>query len=151
MSEPTEHPLVSAYLKDFDSAAAILSAPRRALLREEVAAHLRDALTPGMSDSAVAAVIARLGSPAEIVAAENNGLVTPSRRGGEKSAVILAVLAAVTGVMAVVVVGPSAIAYIWGPPGLIFSAFVWTLGGVLTVACVALLIAARRTRKVDRA
>jgi hypothetical protein len=70
MTEPNEHPYVAEFLLRFDQAAAALSAPRRMLLREEIAEHLRDAIPPTATDAEAAEAIARFGSPAEILAHE---------------------------------------------------------------------------------
>lgn len=99
-----------------------------------------------MSDAEVAAVISDLGSPADIIGEETGG--TPHRRGYSASGtdwlrVLLVVLAITAGALALVVMLPSAFAYLTAP-GLYFSAFVWTLGGILAVACAASIVAARR-------
>lgn len=145
MTEPLQHRLVGIYLKQFDAAALALPADRRATLREEIAAHLRDATSPQMADSEVAAV-ADLGSPAEIIREESatpaRSVATRGRRDWVKPVLVL--LATASGVLGLVVIGPSAISYVWGPPGLYFSAFVWILGGLLVAACIGLFIAANR-------
>jgi uncharacterized membrane protein len=146
MTKPSDNPLVRSYLQQLDAAAVALPGPRRALLREEITAHLRDAISPGMSDADVAAVIADLGSPAEIIGEEVGGT---SRRRSESARetdwlrILLIVLAVLAGALALLVMLPSALAYLTAP-GLYFSAFVWTLGGILALACAAFVVGARR-------
>lgn len=70
MTGSPDHPLVLAYLRRFDVAAARLPEPRRAELRREVGEDLRES-TVGLADDAeVRRAIARFGAPAAIVAAE---------------------------------------------------------------------------------
>jgi uncharacterized membrane protein len=145
MTKPTDHHLVRSYLRQFDAAAAALPRTRRALLREEIITHLRDAISPDMSEAEVAAAIADLGSPAEIIGEETSS--TPRRRGYSASGtdwlrILFIVVAVAAGALALVVMLPSAVYYLTAP-GLYFSAFVWTLGGVLTAACAAFIVAAR--------
>jgi uncharacterized membrane protein len=147
MNSPKDHRLVSDYLKRFDTAARKLEPLRRARLREEIASHLREATTPTMSDDRVLVEIDALGPPDDIVAEEltNDGPATPvpSRSRVDIARLLLAAFAAAAGVGALIVMLPSAIDYLTAP-GLYFSAFVWTLGGLLAVACVILAIAASR-------
>jgi uncharacterized membrane protein len=147
MNSPKDHPLVNDYLDRFDAAAQKLGAERRARLREDIASHLREATTPTMSDSHVIAVINALGTPESIVAEEmtNEGVVSAIALSskGHFVRVLFIVLAVVTGVGALVVMVPSTIDYLTAP-GLYFSAFVWTLGASLALACVILAIAASR-------
>jgi hypothetical protein len=149
MTKPTDHHLVKSYLRQFDAAAAALPRPRRALLREEIITHLRDAISPEMSDAEVAAAITDLGSPAEIIGEETGN--TLRRRGYSSTGtdwlrILFIVVAVAAGALALLVMLPSAVSYLTAP-GLIFSAFVWTLGGVLTAACAASIVAARRRSK----
>ncbi|CAN5267507.1 hypothetical protein BH11ACT4_BH11ACT4_14390 [soil metagenome] len=66
----TEHPYVEEYLAGFDARATRIPDPRRSVLREEIAAHLRDAVPVDSTDADAAAVIAAFGSPAEIIGQE---------------------------------------------------------------------------------
>lgn len=147
MTAQDEHPAVSRYLRDFDKAAGGLGPDRRTSLRAELASHLREAIRPDMSAEDVASVLRALGSPAEIVAAETGHGDSPVTRTGRRGAVLLVALAILFGAASLIVVGPSAAAYIWGPPGLYFSAFVWSLGALLALACAACVVAAVRLRR----
>lgn len=69
----TEHPLVREYLSTFDRAATVLPPQRRAVLRQEIAAHLRDSIPADLPDGAAAMVIADFGTAEEIVAQEPLG------------------------------------------------------------------------------
>jgi hypothetical protein len=62
-----DHPLVRDYLAGLDSALAGLTPERAAELREQVTAHLDDALSPGADDELVASVLSRLGEPGDLV------------------------------------------------------------------------------------
>jgi len=62
------HPLVRDYLRDLDQALAGLPAAQAEELTEQITAHLDDALTPGAGDEEVAAVLSRLGRPADLAA-----------------------------------------------------------------------------------
>jgi hypothetical protein len=61
-----EHPLVREYLRRVDGACAALPARQARELREQIAAHLDEALPPGADDAEVAAELARLGDPAAL-------------------------------------------------------------------------------------
>jgi hypothetical protein len=63
------HPLVAGYLILFDAEAAILPVNRAGELREQVVAHIEDAVGPAASDEEVAAVLRGLG-PARALVAE---------------------------------------------------------------------------------
>lgn len=69
-----DHPLVRDYLQELDHALAVLPAAQAAELTEQITAHLDDALTPGTaddpgtSDEEIAAVLNRLGRPADLAA-----------------------------------------------------------------------------------
>jgi hypothetical protein len=84
MTEFSEHPYVTEYLRRFDQAAAALPHQRRMLLREEIADHLRDMIPASASDKEATDAIAQFGSPAEILAqdvdASGPGVVGVSRR-----------------------------------------------------------------------
>jgi hypothetical protein len=64
------HPCVSEYLRRFDADAAALPANRRLSLRDEIEAHLRDAISSDFTDAEAAAVLSEFGSPAEIIGQE---------------------------------------------------------------------------------
>jgi hypothetical protein len=63
------HPLVTRYLKLFDAEASVLPVPRARELREQVVAHIEDAVGPDAGDEEIAAVLASLG-PARALVAE---------------------------------------------------------------------------------
>jgi hypothetical protein len=69
-----DHPLIRGYLRELDAAFAGSPAGPARELREQITAHLQDALPPGAGDQEVAAALARLGSPASL-AAEARGAV----------------------------------------------------------------------------
>lgn len=115
MTKPTDHNLVRSYIRQFDAAAASLPRARRALLREEIITHLRDAISPEMSDAEAGAVISDLGSPAEIIGEETGS--TSRRRGYTASGtnwlkilliviVIGIVIAVAAGILAILVMPP---------------------------------------------
>ena len=63
-----EHPLVRDYLRRLAAACAALPAGQARELREQIIAHLDEALPPGATDDEVAAELARLGAPAALAA-----------------------------------------------------------------------------------
>jgi hypothetical protein len=63
-----DHPLVRDYLRQLDVALNALPARPGRELREQITAHLDDALAPGASADDVAEVLRRLGAPAELAA-----------------------------------------------------------------------------------
>jgi hypothetical protein len=63
-----EHPLVRDYLRQLAGACAALPAGQARELREQIIAHLDEALPPGAPDAEVAAELARLGAPAALAA-----------------------------------------------------------------------------------
>ena len=63
-----EHPLVRDYLHELDAAFAVLPPGRARELTEQITAHLDDALPADAGDQEVAAVLQRLGSPADLAA-----------------------------------------------------------------------------------
>lgn len=71
MNTAAEHPHVTAYLREFDRAAAQLTSSRRFELREEIANHLRESIPPSLSPAEAAAMIAAFGSPAEVLGHED--------------------------------------------------------------------------------
>ena len=73
-----DHPLIRGYLRDLDAAFAAAPAGQARELREQITAHLQDALPAGASDQEVAAALARLGSPAALAAEASSGWPAPS-------------------------------------------------------------------------
>jgi hypothetical protein len=71
-----EHPLVRDYLRRLDAACAALPAAQARELRDQIIAHLDEALPAEATEGEVDAELARLGTPAEL-AAEAAG---PARR-----------------------------------------------------------------------
>jgi hypothetical protein len=72
-----EHPLVRDYLRRLDAACAALTAGQARELRDQIIAHLDEALPPDAADDEVSAELAALGSPAAL-AAEAAGPTRPS-------------------------------------------------------------------------
>jgi len=60
--------LVRGYISQLDAALRQLPAAQARELREQITAHLDDVLPPDADDEQVAAVLDRLGSPAELAA-----------------------------------------------------------------------------------
>jgi hypothetical protein len=63
-----DHRLVQEYLSELDTALRGLPAEQGRELKEQISAHLEEALRPGADDQEVAAVLGDLGSPVEIAA-----------------------------------------------------------------------------------
>jgi hypothetical protein len=63
-----DNPLVREYVRELDAALVRLPAGQASELREQIIAHIGDAVPPDATDEQVAAVLARLGSPAELAA-----------------------------------------------------------------------------------
>jgi hypothetical protein len=63
-----ENPLVRDYLRRLDAACASLPAAQARELRDQIVAHLDEALAPGADDAEVSAELARLGAPADLAA-----------------------------------------------------------------------------------
>ena len=72
-----EHPLVRDYLRRLDAACAALPAAQAHELRDQIIAHLDEALPPHAATDEVAAELDRLGSPAAL-AAEAAGPARPT-------------------------------------------------------------------------
>lgn len=89
----TDHPFVTEYLAGFDAASGSISQPRRSVLREEIGAHLRDAVPLDSSDAEAMAVIAAFGSPAEIIGQELDGsaATAPSSRPHRMRTILIAI------------------------------------------------------------
>jgi hypothetical protein len=108
-----EHPLVRDYLHELDAAFAALPPERARELREQITAHLDDALPADAGDQEVAAALRRLGSPGELAAEAApppipvvpafHGWRSRLRRPGWRSGVLIAA-AAVCGGYGIVVV-----------------------------------------------
>jgi hypothetical protein len=64
-----EHPLVREYLRELDKASLTLPATQARELREQIAAHLDEALPPGATPEQVRDEIGRLGTPRSLAAA----------------------------------------------------------------------------------
>jgi nitrate/nitrite sensing protein/HAAS domain-containing protein len=64
-----DHRLVRGYLSELDAAMRGLPAAQARELKEQITAHLDDALGPDAGDQEVAAILSRLGSPAGTFAA----------------------------------------------------------------------------------
>jgi hypothetical protein len=96
------HPLVAGYLKLFDAEAAILPVNRARELREQVVAHIEDAVGPDASDEEIETVLRGLGPPrllvAEVVAAtgKRHRAAGVGWRGWSLIGVLLLVAAGVT-------------------------------------------------------
>jgi hypothetical protein len=63
-----DHELVGGYMSQLNAALRRVPAAQARELREQITAHLDDALPPDADDEQVAAVLGRLGSPAELAA-----------------------------------------------------------------------------------
>jgi uncharacterized membrane protein len=73
-----DHRLVRDYLRELDAALATLPAAPARELRQQITAHLDEALPRGADDQDVAAALRRLGSPADLAA--EAGAAVPARR-----------------------------------------------------------------------
>ncbi|HSU68316.1 MAG TPA: hypothetical protein VLJ39_15665 [Tepidisphaeraceae bacterium] len=78
MSSPTESS-VRHYLNEFDRLAAELPKQRRQTLRDEIQAHLRDAIPADATSAEIGATLADFGTPAEIITQELEAHPTLSR------------------------------------------------------------------------
>ena len=72
-----DHELVRGYMSQLDAALRRLPAAQARELREQITAHLDDALPPEADDEQVAAVLGRLGSPAELAADAGSASAAP--------------------------------------------------------------------------
>jgi hypothetical protein len=75
-----DHRLVRDYLRRLDTAMRGWPPERAAELREQVAAHLDEALPPGASDAEVATALRRFGEPAELAAESAPAVTSRVRR-----------------------------------------------------------------------
>jgi hypothetical protein len=80
MSTSTHHPRAAEYLRRLERAARTLPADRRQELVSEIESYLVEAIPPGASDIEALAVIERLGSPGEIVEADQPVRITVEDR-----------------------------------------------------------------------
>ena len=148
-----DHPEVARFLARLESTAAGLPPARREELVSEIGEHLREALPDGATDAQVRSVLDRLGDPADIVAAETDGV--PRLAGAAPLQVVVqpgspwgglevaAVLLLTVGLFVVPVVGPLVgIVLAWLSPRWTrrekVVASVWTLLPLLVLALAAL-------------
>ncbi|MFC5931170.1 hypothetical protein D6T64_13380 [Cryobacterium melibiosiphilum] len=73
MTSDADHPFVTQFLRQFDEAAVSITTARRAELREEIGAHLRELVQVDTPDADATASLSRFGSPAEILGQELDG------------------------------------------------------------------------------
>jgi len=64
-----DHPMIREYLRALDTALGALPSEQASELREQITAHLEDALAPDSADAEVSEALRRLGSPSEVAAA----------------------------------------------------------------------------------
>jgi len=76
-----DNPLVREYLRELETAFARLPAGQASELREQITAHITDALPRDASDEQVAAVLDRLGLPSELAAEAVAGATVDAPRG----------------------------------------------------------------------
>jgi hypothetical protein len=81
-----DHRLVQDYLCELDAAMRGLPAEQARELKEQISAHLEEALRPGAGDQEVAAALSELGSPAEIAAEARAAAGVPGRAPGARPA-----------------------------------------------------------------
>jgi hypothetical protein len=97
------HPLVAEYLRQFDAEGSVLPVQRARELREQVVAHIDEAVGPDASDEEIAAVLRGLGSARALVAeaaAATGKRPWPARvgwKGWTLIAALVLVVAAVSG------------------------------------------------------
>jgi nitrate/nitrite sensing protein/HAAS domain-containing protein len=101
-----DHRLVRDYLRDLDKAMRGLPDTQARELKEQITAHLDDALQPGAGDDEVTATLSRLGSPADLAAeagaasgSSGPGLALSGRRVRWRLAAIIAVPAVIAAVL----------------------------------------------------
>lgn len=88
-----DHRLVRDYLRELAAATRGLPDDRARELRDQIAAHLDDALPPDADDDEVAATLSRLGAPADIAA--EAGAPVPAASARSAPDLVRALLAAV--------------------------------------------------------
>lgn len=79
-STALENPKVRTYLRELDAALVLLPSQQARELRDQITAHLDDALLPDAGDDEVVAVLDHLGSVREVVAAATGATRAPLRR-----------------------------------------------------------------------
>jgi hypothetical protein len=72
-----DHAMVRSYLDELDAALRGMPATKARELREQITAHLDDALPPDADDEQVARVLGRLGSPAALAADAGEASAAP--------------------------------------------------------------------------
>ena len=102
MTSDADHPFVAQFLRQFDAAAVSLTTERRAELREEIAAHLRELVQADMPDTDATAALSRFGSPAEILGQELDGSPSDKTSPGRLRSVHRTVLILVSAVTAAI-------------------------------------------------
>lgn len=102
MTSDADHPFVTQFLRQFDEAAVSLASARRAELREEVAAHLRELVRADTSDADASAALSRFGSPAEILGQELDGSPSDRASAGRSRRIRRTVLIVVSAVAAAI-------------------------------------------------
>jgi hypothetical protein len=112
-----DHRLVRDYLRELDAAMRGLPTAQARELREQITAHLDDALPPYAGDEEVAATLSRLGSPAGLAAEAANGSSGPrsalsSRRVRWRLAAVIAVPTAIAAVLGVPQISGDAGSYV---------------------------------------
>ena len=75
-----EHPLVRDYLRRLNAACIPLPVAQARELRDQIVAHLDEALPPDAGDEEVAAELGRLGAPAALAAEAAGGAIDPLAR-----------------------------------------------------------------------
>ena len=109
------HRLVRGYLRELDAAMRGLPAAQARELREQITAHLDDALGPDAGDQEVAATLSRLGSPAGLAAEAGAASGSPGPRAALgrrparwRLAAVIAVLAVTVAVLGVLQISSEA-------------------------------------------
>jgi hypothetical protein len=85
MITAAEHPLVRTYLAQLDRALVVLPKAQAAELREQISAHLEEALHCDSDDTVVRTVLDNLGSPDDLVAEVDSLSNTVVSGGGHRS------------------------------------------------------------------
>jgi len=109
MTSDADHPFVTQFLRQFDEAAVSLTTERRAELREEIVAHLRELVQADTPDADATAALSRFGSPAEILGQELDGsspVGTSPRRSRRIRRTVVITLSAVAAAILLLVLLP---------------------------------------------
>ncbi len=96
-----DHRLIRDYLSELDAAMRGVPAPQARELKEQITAHLQDALGPDAGDQEVAATLSRLGSPADLAAEAGAGSGSSGPRSALSRWRLTAVIALATVIAAV--------------------------------------------------